>query len=92
MKLKDGQTAVIGGFTERRKSTIENGVPFLRALPLIGNLFAHKTDEVNSVETVILVKATIVDNGGKEMTEYERSIYDTFSDDPRLNETYSDAR
>ena len=32
------------------------------------------------------------DNGGKEMSEYERGIYDTFSDDPRLNETYSDAR
>ena len=92
LKLKDGQTAVIGGFTERRKTTTENGVPFLRALPLIGNLFSHKTDEVNSVETVILVKATIIDNGGKEMSEYERGIYDTFSDDPRLNETYSDAR
>lgn len=92
LKLKDGQTAVIGGFTERKKTTVENGVPFLRALPLIGNLFAHKTDEVSSVETVILVRATIVDNGGKEMTEYERGIYDTFSDDPRLGETYSDAR
>ncbi len=92
MKLKDGQTAVIGGFTERKKSTVENGVPFLRALPLIGNLFSHKTDEVSSIETVILVRATIIDNGGKEMSEYERGIYDTFSDDPRLNETYSDAR
>ena len=92
LKLKDGQTAVIGGFTERKKTTVENGVPFLRALPLIGNLFSHKTDEVNSVETVILVRATIIDNGGKEMSEYERDMYDTFSDDPRLNETYSDAR
>ena len=92
LKLKDGQTAVIGGFTERKKTTVENGVPFLRALPLIGNLFAHKTDEVSSVETVILVRATIIDNGGKEMSEYERGIYDTFSDDPRLGETYSDAR
>ena len=92
LKLKDGQTAVIGGFTERKKTTAESGIPFLRALPLIGNLFSHKTDEVASIETVILVRATIIDNGGKEMSEYERDMYDTFSDDPRLNETYSDAR
>ncbi len=87
LKLKDGQTAVIGGFTERRNKTVNKGVPILRAIPLLGNLFSYKTDNTYTIETVILVKATIV-NYGKKMSEYEEDIYNSFSDDPRMNELY----
>ena len=85
LKLKDGQTAVIGGFTERKQTAQEKGIPVLRALPLIGNLFTYKTDKVSTTETVILVKATIVDYGAK-ISDYEKDVYESFSDDPRMNE------
>lgn len=87
LKLKDGQTAIIGGFTERRNTTINRGVPVLRSIPLLGNLFSYKTDNTNTIETVILVKATIV-NYGKKMNEFEEDVYSSFSDDPRMNEMY----
>ena len=85
LKLKDGQTAVIGGFTERSASSINEGVPFLRSIPIIGNFFGRKNNKSNSTETIILVRATIVDYG-KEVSEYEYNIFDKMSDDPRYNE------
>ena len=87
LKLKDGQTAIIGGFTERRHEAINTGIPFFRALPIIGNLFSYKSSKTVTTETVILVKATIVNYGAK-MSEYEEDVYNSFSDDPRLNEIY----
>ena len=85
LKLKDGQTAVIGGFTERVAQSANGGIPIMRALPLFGNLFSYKDSSTTATETIILVKATIVDNG-KEVSEYERGILDTMADDPRSNE------
>ena len=87
LKLKDGQTAIIGGFTERRHEAQNTGIPFFRALPIIGNLFSYKSSKTVTTETVILVKATIVNYGAK-MSEYEEDVYNSFSDDPRLNEIY----
>ena len=87
LKLKDGQTAIIGGFTERRNEAINTGIPFLRALPIIGNLFSYRSSKTVTTETVILVKATIVNYGAK-ISEYEEDVYNSFSDDPRLNELY----
>ena len=87
LKLKDGQTAIIGGFTERRHEAANIGIPFFRALPIIGNLFSYKSSKTVTTETVILVKATIVNYGAK-LSEYDEDIYNSFSDDPRLNEIY----
>ncbi len=85
LKLKDGQTAVIGGFTERKAASKSSGIPFFRSIPIIGNLFSKKDRESSSTETIILVRATIV-NHGKEISEYERGVFDKMSDDPRFNE------
>ena len=85
LKLKDGQTAIIGGFTERGAEITDGGAPLLRSLPLLGNLFTKKNDKTEATETIILVKATIVNNG-KQMSDYDKDIYTSFSDDPRMNE------
>ena len=85
LKLKDGQVAVMGGFTERVAEATSSGVPVLKAIPIFGNLFNNKESSSNATETIILVKATIVDNG-KKMSDYDKKIYDNFSDDPRMNE------
>ena len=85
LKLKDGQVAVMGGFTERVAEITSSGVPVLKAIPIFGNLFNSKESASQATETIILVKATIVDNG-KKMSDYEKKIYDNFSDDPRMNE------
>ena len=87
LKLKDGQTAVIGGFTERKNEVSSSGVPFLRGIPILGNFFSNKKEHATTIETIILVKATIINHGTK-MTDYDEDVYNSFSDDPRLNEVY----
>ena len=84
LKLKDSQTAVIGGFTERTTQATNKGVPFLRSIPIIGALFSWKDTETKATETIILVRATILDYG-KEISEYELGIFDRMSDDPRFD-------
>ena len=85
LKLRDGQTAVIGGFTERAAEITNAGIPFLKSLPLVGNLFGQKNDKTTATETIILVKATIVEHG-QSVSEYEQGIFDNLADDPRSNE------
>lgn len=43
VRLKDGQTIVLGG--QRQTGTVVNnrGVPFLSSIPILGTLFSHKT-------------------------------------------------
>ncbi len=83
MKLGDGQLAVIGGFTDRRKTIEEKGIPVLMSIPWIGNFFKYKKESTDAIETVILLKATIIDSKGPKMDSFEKDIYNTFADDPR---------
>lgn len=42
--IQDGGVAMIGGIVKSTESTAEDGVPFFKDLPVIGNLFKSKTD------------------------------------------------
>jgi general secretion pathway protein D len=47
--VRDGQTIVLGGLTDRQHTTTHEGIPVLSSLPLIGGLFgtASKTSDAN---------------------------------------------
>ncbi len=42
--IQDGGVAMIGGIVKSTESTAQDGVPFFKDLPVIGNLFKSKTD------------------------------------------------
>lgn len=83
LQLEDGQMSVLGGFTERRNAVIEEKIPILGDLWLIGNLFKYKSETTSFTETLILLKASIVDGTNNKMTNFDKKIYHEFSDDPR---------
>lgn len=62
LKLKSGDTMVIGGLIKENVGSSRSGIPVLKDLPIIGYLFGmtKKTKTLN--ETVIFIRATIVDN------------------------------
>lgn len=62
LKLKSGDTMVIGGLIKENVGSSRSGIPVLKDLPVIGYLFGmtKKTKTLN--ETVIFIRATIVDN------------------------------
>ncbi|MEZ5358906.1 MAG: type IV pilus secretin PilQ [Candidatus Zixiibacteriota bacterium] len=58
----NGQTAVIGGLTTQDEVESEIGIPVLKDIPLIGNLFKYVKKDVQNRDLVIFVTPTIVDD------------------------------
>ncbi|MGB7293771.1 MAG: secretin N-terminal domain-containing protein, partial [Thermodesulfobacteriota bacterium] len=60
--VKNGQTIVIGGLVQDRISSIQNRVPLLGSIPVLGNLFKFKRNERNKINLMILLTPRIVEN------------------------------
>ncbi len=58
--VKDKDTIMLGGFVRSDKSTDKSGVPWLKDIPLIGNLFSQRNDSKNRNETVVLIRPTVL--------------------------------
>lgn len=73
VKIKNGNTIVIGGLMKNSSNNSEAGVPFFSKLPLIGWLFKNSDKNDTVVETVIFIKATLI-NSNSMPTKQDRSI------------------
>ncbi|QGY30840.1 DNA uptake porin HofQ [Pantoea cypripedii] len=58
--LRDGETLALGGIFQQQRSQGEHRVPWLGALPVLGNLFRHQTDEHKKKELVIFITPRLV--------------------------------
>lgn len=59
--VTDGETAVIGGLVNEVESSLENGVPGLMHLPLIGGLFKSTSKTSKKRELIIFVTPRIIE-------------------------------
>ena len=54
--MKSGETAVIGGLSRTEEQEVDDGIPYLRDIPWIGQfLFGSKTTRKNKVDIVLFV-------------------------------------
>ncbi|MCI0482372.1 MAG: type II secretion system secretin GspD, partial [Candidatus Dadabacteria bacterium] len=60
--VKNGQTIVIGGLVQDRESVIQNRVPVLGNIPVLGNLFKFKQRQSQKINLMILLTPRIVEN------------------------------
>lgn len=60
VRLKDGETMVIGGLISSEEIKSMSKVPFLGDLPILGNLFKSVHSSVTNSEIFIILKAKIV--------------------------------
>jgi type IV pilus assembly protein PilQ len=58
--VANGETAVIGGLISEVESTLRNGVPILKDIPIVGGLFRLTNDVKKKRELVIFVTPKIV--------------------------------
>jgi general secretion pathway protein D len=58
--IRDGQTVVIGGLIGDASDYLETGIPFLKDIPLLGNLFKHRSEVRTRTELAIFVTPYIV--------------------------------
>ncbi len=58
--LRDGQTGIIAGLIGESHETTDNGIPFLKDIPIIGNLFKRTSITHQRTELVIFVTPYII--------------------------------
>ena len=53
--IQKGNTLLLGGIIEKQTSDQEEGVPFLRHLPILGFAFRHHRNEIKNKELIIMI-------------------------------------
>lgn len=69
--IESGSTVVIGGLQEDRETEVIHKVPLLGDIPFLGRLFRRETMDMEKIDLLIFIKATIVDNGGYALASAE---------------------
>ena len=62
LRLKDRQTAIIGGLIEDNNSNTRTGVPWVSDVPVLGDLFSTRDDSTGKSELVIFIRPVIIKN------------------------------
>jgi len=62
LRLKDRQTAIIGGLIEDENSNGRTGLPWLSDVPVIGDLFSQSSEDNRKTELVIFIRPVIINN------------------------------
>lgn len=58
--VKDGQTVVLGGLTDRQRDNSSRGIPLLSSIPWIGGLFGSRGEHVNETELFVFLKPQVL--------------------------------
>lgn len=61
VSLADGETLILGGFIEERKIRVDNKIPILSNIPLIGKAFNKRQVNEEKVELLIFITPKVLD-------------------------------
>ena len=81
-KVLSGNVLVIGGLMKEDGANQDSGLPFLNRIPIIGALFKVINRKSDIVETVIFIKATVV-NSATGASKEDREFQDKFDSSKR---------
>jgi len=62
VRAKNGQMVIIGGLMQDKQFDLKEGVPILKDLPIVGNMFRHRSKNGLKSELVILLRPIVVGN------------------------------
>lgn len=58
--IQSGETIIMGGLIQEQTTVSKSGVPGLSAIPIVGNLFGSRRNEVQRNELVLLLTPTVI--------------------------------
>lgn len=61
LSLRDGGSVLLGGLMSERQTRSKNGVPYLKDMPVLGNLFKSQSNDKNKTELVIIIVPYIIE-------------------------------
>jgi general secretion pathway protein D len=70
----DGATVIIGGLTREEVKTVNDKIPVLGNIPLLGRLFQSSAESYSKRNLLIFVSASIVSRGGSPVREVIQNI------------------
>jgi general secretion pathway protein D len=75
LSLNDGETVLLGGMISENFSKGHTGVPYLKDIPLLGNLFRTGSESINRTELIVLITPYIIDGpeGARQVRDAFRS-------------------
>ena len=76
VRIATGNTLVIGTLKKSTSITYEDKIPILGDIPWVGRLFRSKGVKEQRKAIIIMVKAEVVDPGGKQLYTPDTSIPD----------------
>ncbi len=74
VRVKDGQTIVLGGLMRDNKSKTISKVPLLGDIPLLGKLFRNKESTVDKTELVMYITPRIIKNNEADQAKMKRML------------------
>lgn len=75
LSLRDGGSVVLGGLMSSRQTDSDSGIPFVKDVPVLGNLFKSKSRKKNKTELIVLIVPYIIEND-EHATAVSRAIVD----------------
>ncbi len=60
VRIKEGETLIIGGLIKQEDATSKEKIPFLGDIPLIGYLFSTRSDDKEQVELAVFITPRIL--------------------------------
>lgn len=58
--IKDGQTVVLGGLTDKQRDVNQRGIPILSSIPWIGGLFGHASRQTTETELFVFMTPRVI--------------------------------
>ncbi|MFH0762387.1 MAG: secretin N-terminal domain-containing protein [Candidatus Omnitrophota bacterium] len=75
VRIKDGETVILGGLIRREISETINKIPLLGDIPLLGNFFRHKyKDKDSERELLVFITPYIVKEAGMKLAQAGLSV------------------
>ena len=73
--VTDGDAVALGGLIQERNTVNKNQMPILGDIPLLGNAFGTKGDQINRTELLIIIRPRVMRDGedARRATEEYRS-------------------
>jgi general secretion pathway protein D len=67
MRVRDGQTIVLGGLLSETVNTLKDQVPMLGDLPLVGRFFRSESRNAQKRNLLVFITPTIIDSAGNRV-------------------------
>jgi general secretion pathway protein D len=58
--VRDGQTVVLGGLTDRQRTVSSGGIPILSSIPWLGGLFGRQSRETRETELFVFLTPRVI--------------------------------